>query len=171
MDDKGKRLKAIGLEEGYLVTSGYALSCIAFSTAVQSQSRFRYLGEQEIDSRETYVLAFAQQPGKASFVTTVTLNGGPDLDMLTQGVLWVDKTSFQIIRMRTDLLAQRNEGQLDQLTAQVRFIGIRLQDVANPLWLPGEARVYIDVSNQRFRNVHHYTNYRRYRVSTKVGGP
>jgi hypothetical protein len=44
MDDKGNRLGAIGLEKGYLVTSGYALSCISFSTVAQSQSRFRYLG-------------------------------------------------------------------------------------------------------------------------------
>ena len=51
----------------YLVTSGYALSCISFSTFAQSQSRFRYLGEQKMDSRETYVLGFAQQPGEATF--------------------------------------------------------------------------------------------------------
>ena len=177
MDEKGKRFKATGLAEGYLVTSGYALSCIAFATAAQSESRFRYFGEQEIDSRETYVLGFAQQPGKASFLTTLMLNGGPPLDMLTQGILWVDKNSFQIIRMRSDLLAQRNEGQLDQLTADVRFIAVQLRDVPNPLWLPGEVRVYIETYNelgknlQEFRNVHHYTNYRRYRVSAKIGAP
>lgn len=177
MDDKGKRFSAIGLEEGYLVTSGYALSCIAFATAVQPQSRFRYFGEEDIDSRETYVLGFSQQPGKASFLTTVILNGGPALDMLTQGILWVDKHSFQIVRMRADLLAQGNEGQLDQLTADVRFIAVQLEDVPNPLWLPGEARVYIEIYNelrnnlQKFRNVHHYTNYRRYRVSAKIGAP
>jgi hypothetical protein len=67
MDDKGNRLGRIGLEKGYLVTSGYALSCISFSTFAQSQSRFRYLGEQKMDSRETYVLGFAQQPGEATF--------------------------------------------------------------------------------------------------------
>ena len=168
MDKKGKRLRPIGLEEGYLITSGYALSCIGFSTAVQSQSRFRYLGEQEIDSRETYVLAFAQKPGKTTFVTTVRLNDSAALDVLTQGILWVDKNGFQIIRMRTDLLAQRNEGQLDQMTAEVRFIGVQLQDVGSPLWLPGDVRVYIESDHQKFRNIHHYTNYRRYRVSSRI---
>lgn len=46
MDDKGHRLRPMGLEGGYLLTSGYALSSIGFSTAVQSQSKFRYLGEK-----------------------------------------------------------------------------------------------------------------------------
>ena len=171
MDDKGKRLGAIGLEDGYLVTSGYALSCIGFATAVQSQSNFRYLGEEKIDSQETYVLGFAQQPGKATFITTMTLNEGAASDMLTQGILWVDKNSFQIIRMRTDVLAQRNEIPLDQLTTEIRFVGVHLQDLAQPLWLPGDVDVYIGINKQKFRNVHHYAKYRRYRVSAKIMVP
>jgi VWFA-related protein len=169
MDDKGNRLGAIGLEKGYLVTSGHALSCISFSTVTQAQSEFRYLGEEKIDSRETYVLGFAQQPGVATFTTTMTGTGGPDVDMLTQGILWVDKNSFQIIRMRSDLLTPNNEIRLDQLTTQVSFRPVKLQDVPNALWLPSDVDVYIEIAAQKFRNVHHYTNYRRYRVSVKIG--
>jgi hypothetical protein len=47
MDKNGKRLGAIGLEKGYLVTSGYVLSCISFSTVTQSQSKFRYLASRK----------------------------------------------------------------------------------------------------------------------------
>jgi hypothetical protein len=171
MDDKGNRLGAIGLEKGYLVTSGYALSCISFSTVAQSQSRFRYLGEEKIDSPETYVLGFAQRPGEAIFLVTMRGNGGKDVDMLTQGILWVDKYSFQIIRMRSDLLAPRNEIRLDQLTTEVRFGEVQLQDVPNPLWLPSDVDVSMEIDKQKFRNVHRYTNYRRYRVSVKIGTP
>jgi hypothetical protein len=171
MDDKGNRLGAIGLEKGYLVTSGYALSCISFSTVAQSQSRFRYLGEEKIDSPETYVLGFAQRPGEAIFLVTMRGNGGKDVDMLTQGILWVDKYSFQIIRMRSDLLSPRNEIRLDQLTTEVRFGEVQLQDVPNPLWLPSDVDVSMEIDKQKFRNVHRYTNYRRYRVSVKIGTP
>jgi hypothetical protein len=59
MDKKGNRLGAIGPEKGYLVTSGHALSCISFSTVTQSQSKFRYLGDTKIDTRDAYALAFA----------------------------------------------------------------------------------------------------------------
>jgi hypothetical protein len=116
-------------------------------------------------------LGFAQQPGKATFLTMVTVNAGAAVDMLTQGILWVDKNSFQIIRMRTDLLAQRNEIRLEQLTTEVTFVGVHLQDVPKPLWLPSDVDVYIGIDKQRFRNVHHYTNYRRYRTSVKIMTP
>jgi hypothetical protein len=171
MNEKGKRLGPKGLKNGYLVTSGWALSSMAFSRAVQSQSKFRYLGEERIGSREAYVLGFAQQPGKATFITTVSLNEGAPVDMLMQGILWVDKNSFQIIRMRTDLLAQRNDIRLDQLTTEVTFFEVQLQDVPNRLWLPSDVDVYIGIDKRKFRNVHHYTNYKRYRTTVKIGSP
>ncbi len=171
MDNKGNRLGPIGLEKGYLVTSGHALSCISFSTIPQSQSRFRYLGVEKMDARETYVLGFAQQPGEATFTTTMRGTGAKEVDMLTQGILWVDKNGFQIIRMRSDLLAPNNENRLDQLTTDVKFGEVRLQDAPSPLWLPRDVDVYIEINKQKFRNVHRYTNYRRYRVSVKIGAP
>jgi hypothetical protein len=97
--------------------------------------------------------------------------GRTDVDMLTQGILWVDENNFQIIRMRSDLLAPRNEIQLQQLTTEVIFGEVRLQDVPNPLWLPSDVDVSMDIDKHKFRNVHHYTNYRRYRVSVKIGAP
>jgi hypothetical protein len=93
------------------------------------------------------------------------------VDMLTQGILWVDKKGFQIVRMRSDLLASHHEIQLDQLTTEVRFGEVQLQDVPNPLWLPSDVNVSMEIGKQKFRNVHHYTNYRRYRVSVKIGDP
>jgi VWFA-related protein len=173
MDDKGNRLGPIGLAQGYLVTSGHALSCIEFSTAAQSQSqfRFRYLGDEMLGSRETYVLAFAQRPGEVSFATVMAGTGAKDVDTPTQGILWVDKGNFQILRMRSDLLAPNAEIQLDQLTTDVTFGEVRLQDVPNPLWLPSEADVYIEIGGQKYRNMHQYQDYRRYRVAVKIGAP
>lgn len=106
MDDKGHRLGPIGLSQGYLVTAGTALTCIEFSTAAQPQSRFRYLGNEMLSSREAYVLAFSQRPGEVTFTTVMAGTGGKETDMLTQGILWVDKSDFQILRMRSDLIRQ-----------------------------------------------------------------
>ena len=173
MDDKGNRLGPIGLAQGYLATSGHALSCIQFSTAAQSQSqsRFRYLGHEMLGSRETYVLAFAQRPGEVNFATVMAVTGAKDVDMPTQGILWVDKNNFQILRVRSDLLAPNAEIQLAQLTTDVMFGEVRLQDVPNPLWLPTDADVSIEIGGHKYRNMHHYQDYRRYRVAVKIGNP
>ena len=85
--------------------------------------------------------------------------------------MWVDKEDFQIIQLQTDLLAPRKEIKLDRLTTEVTFGEVKLQDVSTPLWLPSDVDVYIESDRQKFRNVHHYTDYRRYRVSVKIGAP
>lgn len=169
MDDKGTRLGPIGLEKGYMVTSGYALSCIRFSTIAQRQSRFRYLGDETFGTRETYVLGYAQVPGKATFTNAMRGTGGQEVDMLEQGILWVDKHEFQILRMRGDLLVPNAELGLDQLTTETTFSEVRLEDVRNPLWLPSDVTVYLDMNKKKYSNEHQYTNYRRYRVTVKIG--
>jgi hypothetical protein len=112
---------------------------------------------------------FAQRPDEVSFATVMVGTGAKDVDMPTQGILWVDKSNFQILRMRSDLLAPNSEVQLDQLTTDVTLGEVRLQGVPDPLWLPSDVDVYIEIGGQKYRNVHQYKDYRRYRDSVKIG--
>jgi hypothetical protein len=178
MDEKGERLEQVGQTSGFLITSGFALICVHLSTPLQHDSRFLYLGDQKTRAGDTYVVAFAQLPGRATLKVGLRGPGGSAVHMLTQGVAWVDKQSFQVLRMRTDLLARQPEVGLDEQTTEVDFSEVHLQDVATPLSLPRDVRVYVKFgkslgrpSEEAFRNVHHYTNYRRYRVSTKMVTP
>lgn len=170
MDEKGNKWGFTPLHSTYLVTSGFALSGISFSSANQFQSRFRYLGEQKVDGRQAYVVGYAQQPGKATFTTVVSRPGDSVVEMLTQGILWIDEDNFQIIQMRTDLLAPRVEINLNRETTEIKFGETHLPDTPDPLWLPTIVNVYLEINNDRFRNEHHYTDYRRYRVSVKING-
>jgi hypothetical protein len=191
IDTKGNRMDEVGLNEGFFVTSGFALSSVHFSTAFQWDSRFLYLGDQKIEGRDMYVVAFAQLPSEARNRITMKGQSGITVHILTQGIAWVDKGNFHIVQMQTDLLARRPEIGLDKQTTKVRFGEVRFPDVHEPLWLPSDVNVYIKfndlstirdlgnsakfstlgISEEAFRNVHHYTNYRRYRVSTKMVTP
>jgi hypothetical protein len=181
MDADGNRLDQVGLNKGFVVTFGFALTCNYFSTAFQPESRFRYLGDQRIGRRDTYVVAFAQKPGEATLFITMIEGAGAKVHMLVQGIAWVDKSNFEIIRMRTDLLAPRPEVRLERQTTEVNFSRVQLLDVATPIWLPSEVKVYLgfkelDSIHGRFfemgyQNKHHYADYRRYRVSVKMKAP
>jgi hypothetical protein len=191
IDTKGNRMDEVGLNEGFFVTSGFALSSVHFSTAFQWDSRFLYLGDQKIEGRDTYVVAFAQLPSEARNKITMKGRSGITVQMLTQGIAWVDKGDFHIVQMQTDLLERRPEIGLDKQTTKVRFGEVRFPDVPEPLWLPREVNVFIKandlsmtpdlgnsgkfptsgISEEAFRNLHHYANYRRYRVSAKIVNP
>ncbi len=184
MDAKGDRMDHPGLDKGYIVTLGFALSCNYFSTAFQPESSFRYLGDQKIGARDTYVVAFSQKPSKATLLVTLTGRSGTTVGMLMQGIAWVDKNNFQIIQLRTDLLAPRPEIGLERLTTVVTLSKVQLLDVAAPLWLPREVKAYLVYLGYGelgsgaglffkvwYRNEHYYADYRRYRVSVKINPP
>lgn len=187
MDTEGNGPAEDGSEKGFFVTSGFALSTVHFSTVAQWDSRFLYLGDEKVDGRDTYVVAFAQLPNQAHNTVTTKEKNGVTVDMLTQGIAWVDKGNFRIIRMRTDLLSPYPEAGLDELTTEIRFSDVRFADVAVPLWLPRTVDVHIKSTamgpgtssrfatckngGDIFRNMHHYTNYRRYRVTSRMVTP
>jgi hypothetical protein len=99
-------------------------------------------------------------------------------------------TQSNLLQLRTDLLAPRPEVGLDQQTTKITYSEVRFADLATPLWLPHDVNVYIrftdlsealqygnqgdvvdlgpHVTDQTFRNMHRYSNYQRYRVSTKI---
>jgi hypothetical protein len=168
MDKHGNPLESTGLQKGYLVTAGYALNCITFSSGAQSQSDFRYLGDQKIETRGAFVIVFAQRPEDATFKTLMR-NDGIDVEVLTQGILWIDKDSFQILRMRTDLLNPSAKLRLRTIATNVDFSAVKLRDNPDPLWLPNDVTVFIEINGGKYRNFHHYSNYRRYQVAVKIG--
>jgi hypothetical protein len=177
-DPKGDNFDQTVVKKGYVVTSGFALECNYLATGFQNESTFRYLGDQKLGSQDTYVIGFAQLPGKATLLVRMRGRGGTPAQMLVQGIAWIDKNDFQIVRMRTDLLAPRWDVGLNQQTTEVTLSKVQLADVAAPLWLPGSVKVYVEFTTHNgevdeffelsYTNEHRYSNYQRYRVKTRV---
>ena len=174
MNDKGVRIDEVGLDRGFFMTSGFALSIVHFSSMVQWESKFLHLGDQKISGQDTYVIAFAQLPSEAR--NSVTLRaGGAKVNLFVQGIAWVDQANFQIVQMRTDLLAPRPDIGLDEQTTEITFKEVRFSDLAVPLWLPRDVNINVKFTSgasvEIVRNTHRYTDYRRYHVSTKILAP
>jgi hypothetical protein len=56
----GNRIDPGGLNQGYSVTSGFALECLHFLPINQPYSTFRYLGDEAMGARDAYVVALAR---------------------------------------------------------------------------------------------------------------
>lgn len=177
-DTKGDNFDQTVVKKGYVVTSGFALDCNYFATAFQNESSFRYLGDQKLGSQDTYVVGFAQLPAKATLSVRMHGRSGTPVQMLVQGVAWIDKSNFQIVRMRTDLLAPRWDVGLNQQTTEVTLSKVQLAGIAAPLWLPSTVKVYVEFNTHNgnvdeffelsYTNEHRYSDYQRYRVATRV---
>jgi hypothetical protein len=152
---------------GQPTSQGFATSWIHFFPPNRRQATFRYLGEQKMDGQRTLVLAFAQKPQSVLFPALFS-SKDKTIPVFLQGVAWVSTSDFRILRLRTDLLSPLPEVSLHRFTTDTRFVPTRIEEVALVLWLPRDVMVTSEVGGATFREDHTYSEYRLFRVQSRV---
>ena len=147
----------------YLVTSGFAGHCIILHPSHQYGSRFRYLGRQPAEPRAR-LIAFAQKPEVGDFVTSIS--GMEVTPVLLQGLVWIDQDSYQILRMRTDLLEPDYHNGVTSQTTEVWLSEVHFDGIQQVFWLPREVRVTCEYWHKIFRNLHTYSDYKLFTVAS-----
>ena len=92
---------------------GFATSWLIFLPKNQKESRFRYLGQQKIGSHQTHVLAFAQIRGVTHLDTVVGPANGRCATH-AQGVVWIDQSTYRVVRIQIDLLSPATRHPIEQ---------------------------------------------------------
>ena len=147
--------------------SGFAYQWLLFASANQSEFRFRFLGEQKLDGRDTFVLAFAQIPGQVKF-PAVFQSAGKQAPYYYQGILWVDQATYNIVLLRSDIEGPLKDPRLEQLTTELRFRSVSIHDFDQSLWLPGDVHIAIDQGGLTIDEQHHYSDYHLYHSTARI---
>jgi tetratricopeptide (TPR) repeat protein len=171
-DFDGNAAMPKGLSDGYMLTQGFNSTALFFHPSYRDESTFQYLGRQNINGRSTYVLAFAQIPGKAH-LTGNFRKGQTSYTTLSQGLAWVDADSYQIVRIHTELLAPLPDLRLEKQTMDVDFHEVHFARLNQSVWLPEDVLVSLDWNGKLLRNRHEYSDYKVFDVdaSEKIGQP
>ncbi len=161
-----------GLEEGFMLTSGFVSATLVFHPAHQPEATFRLLGSHRINGRDTFVIAFAQRPARARWNGTFKY-GQTKVPTFSQGLAWVDTENYQITRLRTDLLKPLPEVRLEKETTEIDFGEAHFKDIAQGFWLPHEVTVSVDWNGRHLRNRHQYSEFKVFNVESKdkIGTP
>jgi tetratricopeptide (TPR) repeat protein len=155
-----------GSDQGLMLTAGFASVSLLFHPAYQDGAGFRYLGRQSLDGKDLHVIAFAQNPQRARTEECFSTDEGFAL-ILLQGLAWIDPTNFQIVRLRTDLLALQSKVRLQRQTTEIHFKEVSFKEVATAFWLPQEVSVTVDWRGRIYRNWHRYSDFKLFNVETK----
>jgi hypothetical protein len=151
---------------GFFVTIGFASMPLSFSRRSQQHSAFRYLGTERFHKRRTLVVAFSNRADPAAVMGRF-IDGNTSVPMLIQGVAWIDPQSYQIERMRTDLLAPQPSIRLEGVTTKVEFSSVAFRGAGTALWLPKQVNVDVYLDSVVYSNRHRYKNYEVFRVDTR----
>jgi len=165
-DSKGSEISQLGLNRGYMLTSGFVSAPLIFHPAHQNGSSFRLLGHQKLKSRNTFVLAFAQIPSKSRIFGS--FQNGKDVETtFKQGMVWIDAENFQIVRLVSNLLTPLPQIKLDGVETQIDFDKVQFGRKAHEFWLPVQVIVTVHWNGKVFRNTHVYSDFRLFNVETQ----
>jgi hypothetical protein len=167
IDPQGRPIEP-GVEDSRNPSSlGFKNAWLLFLPSDQSQSKFRYLGRQQVGDHGTFVVAFAQIPVNVQVPAEVRFQG-ERIPVFWQGIAWVEELTFRIIRLQSDLLDPIPSIHLQQLTSQLQFDDTNVSGLASPLWLPREVDITTRINGQIVSEIHRYSNYRLYAASSKI---
>lgn len=165
--DKSGNVATPGDEEGnFMVTRGFASDPLIFHPAWQNGSIFRLIGRQNIEGRDTLVIAFAERPAKAQMLEEFRLKDRSAV-LLVQGLAWVDAATYKVLRMHTELLKPAPEVRLEGQSTDVSFGEVKFTAADQPFWLPKDVSVLVHWNGRIFRNQHHYSDYSVFQVKTR----
>jgi tetratricopeptide (TPR) repeat protein len=165
-DKNGDRTASKGLDAGLMLTSGFASASLVFHPSYQSGATFRLLGQQAVAGHHCYVVAFAQRPEKAQMVERFNTDQESIL-VLSQGLAWIDTSTYKVVRLRSDLLAPQPKIRLERQTTEIAYEPVQFKQLAAAMWLPSEVAVTVQWKGRTFRNTHTYSRFKLFNTEVK----
>jgi hypothetical protein len=166
-DARGQRISYSPASPNRPLGVGFATMWLIFIPDKLHESRFRYLGQQSIDRHKTYLLAFAQIPEKVGMRAVIDDSSGQCSTPL-QGVAWIDQSTFQIVRVLTDLLSPLPLIQLYQLRSVLTYDSVKIPGLKLSLWLPRKVETTWQTAAQAGEETHRYSHYRLFKSTVRI---
>jgi hypothetical protein len=148
-----------------LVSNGFATLFLVFHPYYQGSFQFAALGEDAIAGRQLARVNFRHIPGTRSPMALVLRGREYPLDLA--GTAWIDPASGAIAKISAGLENGLPDLGLQELQSEVQFAPVSFRDVAETSWFPVVATIDVETPKQHWRNVHRFTDYKRFSVSTE----
>jgi hypothetical protein len=148
-----------------LVSNGFATLFLVFHPYYQGSFQFTALGEEAIAGRQLERVNFRHIPGTRSPMAMVLRGREYPLDLA--GTAWIDPASGAIAKISAGLENGLPDLGLQELQSEVQFAPVSFHDIAETSWFPVVATIDVETPKQHWRNVHRFTDYKRFSVSTE----
>lgn len=148
-----------------LVTDGFSTLLLIFHPFFQDSFEYAPPEEDELNGRRVLRVKFRQIHG-ARALSELQLRGH-DFPLEWVGTAWIDARTSAVLRITASIEASMDDVGLRSLDADVRYSAVRFAGDPAEHWLPDMATVEAQTPRQHWRNIHRFTNYKRFTVDTK----
>jgi hypothetical protein len=145
-----------------LVTTGFASLLLVAHPMYEASYVFEVAGAETIDGVSYSMVHFSPVPGTSSPVS-LRLRG-KNYPLPLSGTLWIEPRSGAIVKLQAKVDSSLSDLGLAGLRSEVHYALHTFRDPAESIWVAESAEIEVDTPRQHWRNLHRFTDYKRFNV-------
>jgi hypothetical protein len=148
-----------------LLSNGFATLFLVFHPYYAEAFKFTLAGEEVAGGRVLQKVSFEHVPGMKS-PAALALRGR-EYPLELSGTAWIDPQTGIITKIQAGIADSLQDVGLKALNSEIVFAPVPFSDSKQVYWFPTQARVEVETPRQHWRNVHQFTAYKKFTVSTE----
>jgi len=149
-----------------LITNGFASMLLVLHQNYESSYTFEPVDEETIEGRTLVKVHFKTVPG-ASSPAAIQLRGR-NYPLQLKGDIWIDEESGAVVKLISLLDTSLEDLGLRELRSEIHYSVVQFHEPDEAYWMPASAVIDVETPKQHWRNVHRFTDYRRFRATIQV---
>jgi hypothetical protein len=148
-----------------LLSNGFATLFLVFHPYYSDAFKFKFAGEEELNGHILEKVSFEHIPGMKS-PAALALRGR-EYPLELTGTAWIEGETGSIAKIEAGIADTLQDVGLKALSSEIEFAPLTFKDLKQPYWFPTQARVEVETPKQHWRNLHQFTQYKKFSVSTE----
>jgi hypothetical protein len=147
-----------------LTTTGFSTLLLIFHPIFQQSYEYALAGVEQVGSRKLQQVRFSHVRGRRS--PSVLQLRGREYPLEWQGSAWIDPQTGYVDRISVGLKDSLADVGLKKLSSEVQYTPVQFTQEKQTAWLPEVATIEANTEHQHWRNVHMFSRYKKFSVTT-----
>jgi len=149
-----------------LITNGFASMLLVLHPNYEASYIFEPVGEETIEGRTLIKVHFKPVPAAAS-PAAIQLRGR-NYPLQLKGDIWIDEESGAVVKLNSSLDSNLDDLGLHDIRSEIHYSVVQFHQPEEAYWMPASAVIDVETPKQHWRNVHRFTDYRRFKATIQV---
>jgi len=148
-----------------LLSNGFATLFLVFHPSYAQAFKFSLAGEEAVGGHLLEKVSFQHVQGMKS-PAALALRGR-EYPLELTGTAWIEPQTGSIAKIEAGVADTLVDVGLKSLDSEIDFSPMPFPDLKKTYWFPTQARVEVETPKQHWRNLHQFTAYKKFSVSTE----
>jgi hypothetical protein len=152
-----------------LITNGFASMLLVLHQDYEPSYIFTPVAKETVDGYSLTKIHFKPIAGAASPAAIQLRNRSYPLPLT--GDIWIDSQTGSVVKLISSLESNMDDLGLHSIRSEIHYGIVQFRDPDEAYWMPVSAVIDVETPKQHWRNVHRFTDYRRFRATIQVELP